>query len=327
MKRNYLAARLQNKYLGLGNGRDSLTGIWNERCVKMRVIEKMHENGSLFLCDIDHLRKINERFGHLEGDECLKRTVQILGYMTEKEDILGRIGGDEFVIFMPGCKSQEAAEEKEKRIENRFLSEKRKDENEVNFSVTVAHTLRREGDTWQSMLARARKEFCEKKARGISGGYSWKPDNYRKDIKRIREDLTEQINKPGAYCQDYKTFQSVYRFLERGIVRSGQKACVILFSMVDEKGKILPPREKDALMKRLGEDICSELRIGDIYTQYSSSQYLVLVIDTTEKIADTIADRINEKFQENVEKSSLLIHYCYALRPVRMPELLKGSEA
>ena len=77
---------------------------------------------------------------------------------------------------------------------------------------------------------------------------NWKKDQYIKDARKIRRELIEQIKKTGAYCQDYETFKGIYRFLERGIIRSGQKACVVLMTVVDDQGGNLLPYEKDAMM-------------------------------------------------------------------------------
>ncbi len=93
-----------------------------------------------------------------------------------------------------------------------------------------------------------------------------------------------------------------------------------------EEGDSIVPWEKDVLMGHLEEDIRSTLRIGDVYTRYSSGQYLVLVIDTTERMADRIAERIKDKFLEGMEKKSLLIHYCYALQAARIQELKMEGE-
>ena len=122
---------------------------------------------------------------------------------------------------------------------------------------------------------------------------------------------------PGAYCRDYETFKSIYRFLERGIIRNGQKACVILMTVVDDDGRSVAPDEKDFLMELLGEAIRTTLRIGDVYTRYTSSQYLVLAIDTSQKLADMIADRVKEKFLSDSGRKNLLVHCCYELQPAR----------
>lgn len=71
-------------------------------------------------------------------------------------------------------------------------------------------------------------------------------------------------------------------------------------------------------MGRLGECIQSTLRIGDVFTCYT--QYLVLVIDTTEHFAEQIAERVQDKFLSKEEGSNLLVHYCYELKPVKIRE-------
>ena len=92
---------------------------------------------------------------------------------------------------------------------------------------------------------------------------------------------------------------------------------MILLTVVDGQGRNPLPYEKDMLMEQLGEDIGVTLRIGDVYTRYSSSQYLLLVIDTTEEKADRIVDRIREQFLDGRQGEDVLIHYCYELQPAR----------
>lgn len=307
-----------------GDNFDQLTGAWNEHQMQAKVTEKLRAGGSLFLCDIDRFRRINDQLGHLEGDKCLKQVAQTLGFMIRNGDILGRIGGDEFVIFMPDCRDVQTAQKIGSRIEERFRTDKRKENRGISISVSVAVAVKERGDNYQTMLNRAMEELAGRKIEKdtLAVGQAEMPaDNYRRDVKQIREELMEQIKKPGAYCQDYETFKCIYRFLERGLVRAGQKACAILLTLVDDRGKSISPSEKDILMERLGRDIHQTLRIGDVYTRYSSSQYLVLVIDTTEEIADMVADRVKDRFCERGGSENLLVHYCYALRPAKLLEL------
>lgn len=303
---------------------DYLTGILKKSAAESQMISAMNRNrkGALVLCDVNRLSQINDQYGHPAGDACLKEVAQILAYMIREEDILGRCGGDDFFIFMPNCEETRQTEEICERIENRFRLNGGKGKHKIALSVTAISVLRQPGDTCKSLLERADEELRRRKS-DTGGTKSRGQDHYRKDARRIRKDLIEQIRKPGAYCQDYETFKGIYRFLERGIIRSGQKACVILISVVDGQGRSLLPGEKDTQMERLGEDIHSTLRIGDVYTRYSSSQYLVLVIDTTEGQGDRIADRIRGKFQEGSQENEILIHHCYALQPARIVELME----
>lgn len=304
---------------------DRLTGIWKKKAAEARIASEMYRNrrGALVLCDVNRLKQINDQYGHLAGDECLKEVAQILTYMIRGKDILGRCGGGDFLIFMPDCQDIQQAEEICRRIENRFHMNGGKGKHKIALSVTAVSALRQPGDTCRSLLERAEAELWKRKADTEINGKqrSGREDHYIKDARRIRKDLIEQIRKPGAYCQDYETFQGIYRFLERGIIRSGQKACVILITVVDGQGRSLQPGEKDAQMERLGEDIQSTLRIGDVYTRYSSSQYLILVIDTTEGQGDRIAGRIRERFLEAGMGNDILLHHCYALQPARIVEL------
>jgi len=306
--------------------RDQLTGLLKKDMAEIQIASKMRgkRGGTLFLCDVDHMKQINERYGHQTGDECLKQVAQILSYMIRSNDILSRCGGDEFMILMPECQDMETAQEIGRRIQERFYAGKEKDR--IPLSLTVVWELRKMGDTYQKLFQRTWEKLERQK--GIldieKAKSRKKKDHYIKDVKRIQEELTEQIQKQEAYCQDYETFKGIYRFLERGIARSGQKACVILLTVVDGKGKSPLPYEKDVLMKQLGKDIGITLRIGDVYTRYSSSQYLALVIDTTEGQTDLIVSRIKERFLAGRQENNILIHHCYELQPAQIGERIEG---
>ncbi|MDE6169025.1 MAG: GGDEF domain-containing protein [Acetatifactor sp.] len=305
---------------------DQLTGLLKKSIAEERIASRMIETrgGTLFLCDVDHMKRINEQYGHQMGDECLKRAAQILSYMIGSDDILSRCGGDEFVIFMPGCQDAEQAQEHCRRIQERFHTGRGKEKNRVPFSLTVVWEQRKSGNTYQMLFEHVWDKLeQQKRLLDITKAESDKrKDHYVADVRRVKEELTEQIRKQEAYCRDYETFKSIYRFLERGIARSGQKACVILLTVVDGHGKSPLPYEKDMLMEQLGRDIGMTLRIGDVYTRYSSSQYLLLVIDTTEGQVDRIVDRIRRRFVEGRQGEDVLIHHCYELQSVRNEQVM-----
>ena len=299
--------------------RDQLTGLLKKDMAEAQIVSKMRgeRGGALFLCDVVHMKQINEQYGYQMGDECLKQVAQILSYMIRPNDILGRCGGDEFVIFMPECHDTEQAQEICRRIQERFHASRGK--GRCPLSLTVVWELRKMGNTYQKLFERAWEKLEQQ--RGILDIAKMKnrkrEDHYITDVRQVQEELTEEIQKQEAYCQDYETFKSIYRFLERGIARSGQKACVILLTVVDGQGKSPLPFEKDMLMEKLGNDIGITLRLGDVYTRYSSSQYLLLVIDTTEGQADRIVARIRERFLNGRQGEDVLIHHCYELQSAR----------
>lgn len=301
--------------------RDRLTGVMKKDEAEAQMARRAAETqgGTLFLCGVDGMRGINERYGLLTGDECLKRSARILSYLIRKDDILGRRSGDVFEIYMPSCRDPQQALAVCKRIHDRFRTNRGDERSKVPLSMTVVWEQKKPQDTLEEMFRRAEEELrTQREALESLPSQGGEGSGYIKDVKQVRKELVEQIQQPGAYCQDFETFKGIYRFLARGIIRSGQKACVILITVVNEAGGSPSLQEKDALMEQLGETIGATLRIGDVYARYSSSQYLVLVIDTTESQADRVVERIREQFQPCQGKNDVLVHSCYDLQPTQM---------
>ncbi|HVY62928.1 MAG TPA: diguanylate cyclase, partial [Planctomycetota bacterium] len=86
---------------------DALTGLFNKRYFFERLdveIERARQTGkplSIFMFDIDHFKKYNDRNGHQAGDEALKVTGQLLNERRRESDIAARYGGEEFIVILP----------------------------------------------------------------------------------------------------------------------------------------------------------------------------------------------------------------------------------
>jgi len=63
----------------------------------------------LILIDIDHFKSYNDHYGHIQGDECLKRIVHLLQGALRPNDFLARFGGEEFVVVLPDTKLEFAS--------------------------------------------------------------------------------------------------------------------------------------------------------------------------------------------------------------------------
>lgn len=87
---------------------DSLTEIANRRCF-FETLQKRVQHGvcegsqlSMLIIDVDNFKKINDSFGHQVGDRVLQELAKIIGEVTRKDDLLARIGGEEFGLLMTG---------------------------------------------------------------------------------------------------------------------------------------------------------------------------------------------------------------------------------
>lgn len=92
--------------------RDILTGVFSRRYAMERIdaMTKSETPFSLVFLDLDALKKINDTWGHDAGDRYLIRFARILMGHLRSCDLLARVGGDEFIVLMPGCGADDAAQ-------------------------------------------------------------------------------------------------------------------------------------------------------------------------------------------------------------------------
>lgn len=86
---------------------DSLTGLYNRRYTineldnQSKIARRNKRIFSLVIIDIDNFKRINDTFGHLAGDDYLKKMAFVLNRSLREQDICGRIGGEEFLVILP----------------------------------------------------------------------------------------------------------------------------------------------------------------------------------------------------------------------------------
>lgn len=146
---------------------DQLTGIANRRRISAELemeIAKSTTHGrplAIAIFDIDHFKQINDRFGHHVGDEVLKRVAIDAERELRSDDMLGRFGGEEFVILFPGAGSNIAlmvAERVRRTIEAGGANPS------VTVSIGVAEFA--QGETGETILRRADEALYAAKADG-----------------------------------------------------------------------------------------------------------------------------------------------------------------
>jgi diguanylate cyclase (GGDEF)-like protein len=88
---------------------DALTGVLNHGAIIERLqaeLDRAQRSGrdlSLIVADLDHFKSVNDNFGHLAGDQVLRDITQRMNEAVRKYDIVGRYGGEEFIVILPDC--------------------------------------------------------------------------------------------------------------------------------------------------------------------------------------------------------------------------------
>lgn len=105
--------------------RDELTGLYNKRTARDKIERYLKRRGerdrsAMFILDVDDFKNINDNYGHMFGDAVLQEISSVLGELFSSRDIISRIGGDEFLIFMRDIKGDREAVLMAERIVKAF---------------------------------------------------------------------------------------------------------------------------------------------------------------------------------------------------------------
>lgn len=153
---------------------DPLTGLFNRRTLmamledEMTRVQRYQRPMSLLMMDIDHFKRINDRWGHPVGDEVLRSFASRCEGAMRENDKIGRWGGEEFVMLLPETEQPEAVE-----VANRLRSltssmaiPSHSGDNMIHVTVSIGIASTGAGDTVETLLARADHALYDAKTSG-----------------------------------------------------------------------------------------------------------------------------------------------------------------
>ena len=159
---------------------DALTGLLNRHGMEERLLQTLpvtHPDAmplGIVMIDIDHFKSINDRFGHATGDIALREVAGVLKSHLRKSDIAARLGGEEFVLMLPGASATEALRMATALVE--LVAHTAFDTvGQITVSCGVAQMTRAD-DKVDTALRRADKALYEAKAQGRNRAQLAAPD-------------------------------------------------------------------------------------------------------------------------------------------------------
>jgi diguanylate cyclase (GGDEF)-like protein len=152
---------------------DAKTGLLNvaawqrDADTEISRVVKARDSLALLLIDIDHFKRVNDTYGHLSGDQVLAGLAEALRQRARARDVIGRFGGEEFVVLLPGAGATEACQAAERLREQISSMPIACDTGEVQVTVSVGvAVLGLHGDDIPGLLATADLALYEAKEAG-----------------------------------------------------------------------------------------------------------------------------------------------------------------
>jgi diguanylate cyclase (GGDEF)-like protein len=152
---------------------DALTGALNrgniESMVETAFASAVHSRQPLavLFIDLDHFKKVNDLHGHTAGDECLARVTQRIEHLLKPGQAIGRYGGEEFLVVLPGSDAAEAREVAERIRESVRERPITSDALSIPLTVSIGGASRQPGESsWKHMLERADQAVYTAKRNG-----------------------------------------------------------------------------------------------------------------------------------------------------------------
>lgn len=268
---------------------DKLTGLFNKGSSEeelKKICKKSY--GSLMMIDLDSFKLVNDIYGHAMGDKILIAFADILRAAMRSSDLIGRMGGDEFVAFCHGVSDESSIASKTQFI-NEKITEAAKNLMGEDMNIPLGASIGcvlvpQAGTDFVELYKKADKALYIVKQNGKHGYNIFSEDAPEENVEtvvtlaQIEMILGERNKEPGAYVIPFESFRIIYRFLKRTRAGYGKTICLVLFAL-KRKGE-----DKSVSLKHAGEKFVEclhdTLRRGDIVSQNGTNQFLVMLTNT-----------------------------------------------
>ena len=294
---------------------DRLTGLLNKVSAVEEIDALCHNSqGSLMMIDLDSFKLVNDLYGHEAGDKLLVAFADILRSVVRSNDVLGRIGGDEFIAFCQKVSEEPVIAGKAAYINDRLI-EAAKDIMGQDMNIPLGASIGcvfapDEGSDYPTLFKKADKALYNVKQNGKHGYRIYRDmetgdgreQTVASDIANMSMILGERNRAKGAYCLSLEDFRVVFQFLSRVNVNYKRSVWIVLFSVSSKEDSELP-------RETIKEVFRSSLRQSDVVTHSSRNQYMILLLEMSPFNIEVVIDRIMNKWNACSELTGFELTY------------------
>ena len=298
---------------------DPMTGLLNKASAEGEIAELCkNTQGVLMMIDLDSFKLVNDMYGHDMGDKILIRFAEILKAVVRPIDIVGRLGGDEFIAFCQNVK-EDVVIEKKSRFINKYILDAAKEFMGEDMTIPLGASIGcvfvpDEGTDFAALHKKADKALYSVKQNGKHGYMFYtdlseenaKDEEKTTDLANAIKILSERNKGRGAMVLPFEQFRTTYQFLARLNSNYQNEISLILFS-VKEKDHAAIPIE-DAVDEFLGV-LGSSLRQSDLVTQNGKNQCLVILPETSPQNVSVVTDRIMQNWSDADSSAMFAVNF------------------
>jgi len=143
--------------------KDSLTHLWNRSsifdilCRELHRAERENSPVGVVMIDLDHFKSVNDNYGHFAGDAVLCESARRMQSTIRPYDAIGRYGGEEFLVMLPGCDEQGSLNLAERMRKHLSQAQMSLTENAINVTASFGATVAVPGQVWtaESLIRKA----------------------------------------------------------------------------------------------------------------------------------------------------------------------------
>lgn len=298
---------------------DPMTGLYN-KAASEKVLTDLCKNqkGVLLMIDLDSFKLVNDIYGHDMGDRILIRFSTLIKDAIGKDDMAGRIGGDEFIAYLKGDISEKKVVDIAAYLNERILESAREymgEDMEIPLGTSIGAVMcPEEGDDFSELFRLADKALYFVKQNGKHGCDFYHKKSATEKAETIKENSTidslmkimgERNIHAGAYVLKPDEMQHVYRFLCRYTKRYPAKIEFARIRMISED-KDLDITEDD--IEAFGEVLRQSMRSCDILSR-NGNQYLLLYTVAKHEDREVLIKRAITEWKEDPEYKEFKITY------------------
>ena len=268
---------------------DKLTGLLNKVSSEKALTEACKTGtGALLMIDLDSFKLVNDIHGHAMGDKILVTFADILRSAVRSSDMVGRLGGDEFIAFCYSVHEESAIAQKSKFINEKITEAAKKlmgEDMNIPLGASIGCVfIPMNGTDFSDLFKKADKALYNVKQNGKHGYGIYSETTKETEtanvatLAQVEMILSERNPESGAFILVFENFRTIYRFLKRTRGFYSKSTCLVVFNIKRHKegGKFSTADAQELFMETLQKTF----RSGDVIAKNGNSQILVLLTNT-----------------------------------------------